>query len=76
MMSATERLGRPVHPQHLLGVDLVDHGRGCRVGGDEEVGRLVPSVGPDQEAARLVGQTGEAVGHHLQVEDAGQAEHP
>ncbi len=75
-MSAPSVLGRPVDPQHLLGVDLVDHGRGRRVGGDEEVGGLVPPVGPDQEAARLVGQTGQAVGHHLHVDGAGQAKHP
>ena len=76
MMSAPSCLGRPVDPQHLLGVDLVDHGRGRGVGGDEEVGRLVSPVGPDQEAARLVGQTGQAVGHHLHVDGAGQAKHP
>ena len=45
-------------------------------GGDEEVGRLVPPVGPDQEAARLVGQTGQAVGDHLHVDGPGQAKHP
>ena len=70
-----ERLGGAVHPQHLLGVDLVDHGRGGGVGRDEEVGRLVAPVGPGQEAARLVGQAGQAVGDHLHVEGTGQAEH-
>ena len=40
------------------------------------MGGLVTPVGPDQETAGLVGEAGQAVGHHLHVHGLGQAEHP
>jgi hypothetical protein len=64
----TAALGIAVGTQMLLGVDGVQLGRGGqiprRIAGDRLAG---PRIAAEQ-AARLVGQADEAVGHHLIVD--------
>ena len=75
MMLEPVRLGVPVGLEVLPGVDRVELGRGGGVAGRVAAGHLAGRRVAGQQPARLVGQAGEAVADHLQVDLVGQPQH-